>query len=439
MFLNDIHFPSQNTEPNSVLLPDGLTYSQKILSVGQPLFWHRADMDVYQTVGGSVAGNGDPVGSWLDQSINDRDVSSTTTARPVMRTGEVNGLPALEFDGSNDVLDFAANLTDSTMTFFAVMKHTINPGTTFETALNTQKICFLLRGGALNQLGLYLNADRLSNLSLATDYAIVTYVVRNFNSFDVRLNGISETVTSGTVFNNIAFTRYGAVVASFGHMKLAEGIGFAGALSVSQINIIETALSGRYAIPIAPFNGGLMVAGDSKMMTQFDFVPQLISNLIAVGQKYMLHRRDDLNGQDVAGLRTRLTSIPPNPNVPITDILINIGINNISDGALADVTADLTWIVETLHTAYPSARIFIMRVGRDATGHPTWPAKLTTLNDTYIANVISAHASYCFAGPDERVWMEGGDNYATYTDDGVHPNAAGRIVSATQWQTSMGY
>jgi hypothetical protein len=32
MFLNNIHAVTQNTEPNSILLPDGMTYTQKILS-----------------------------------------------------------------------------------------------------------------------------------------------------------------------------------------------------------------------------------------------------------------------------------------------------------------------------------------------------------------------------------------------------------------------
>jgi len=59
--------------------------------------------DTYQTVGGVASGNGDPVGSWLDQSGNNHDVSQAAAAlRPLKYTGQVNGKPALTFDGNDD-------------------------------------------------------------------------------------------------------------------------------------------------------------------------------------------------------------------------------------------------------------------------------------------------------------------------------------------------
>jgi hypothetical protein len=40
---------------------------------------------------------------------------------------------------------------------------------------------------------------------------------------------------------------------------------------------------------------------------------------------------------------------------------------------------------------------------------------------------------------DERVWLEGGDDGATMTTDGVHYSSAGQTACAAAWQTVLGY
>ena len=50
-----------------------------------------------------------------------------------------------------------------------------------------------------------------------------------------------------------------------------------------------------------------------------------------------------------------------------------------------------------------------------------------------------ARAAWAHLGPDERAFLENGDDGVTYTTEGVHPNAAGYALTAAQWQAVMGY
>jgi hypothetical protein len=80
--------------------------------------------------------NNDPVSTWADASGNGYDLTQTSTARPTYKTSTLNGLPVVEFDGSNDFLEASTAadwkfLHDSTgSSVFAVWKAgtTANPG-----------------------------------------------------------------------------------------------------------------------------------------------------------------------------------------------------------------------------------------------------------------------------------------------------------------------
>lgn len=85
-----------------------------------------AEKGTLQTVGGLVAGNGDPVGQWLDQSGNNRHVSQATGAkRPVMATAAVNGRAGLTFDGATEYLEAVSGFpTSGNAAIFFVVKRT---------------------------------------------------------------------------------------------------------------------------------------------------------------------------------------------------------------------------------------------------------------------------------------------------------------------------
>lgn len=62
--------------------------------------WYKADQ--------ITASDTDPLSTWQDQSGNTRDITAAGSARPTYRTNQVNSLPAVDFDGSDDAMSSAS-------------------------------------------------------------------------------------------------------------------------------------------------------------------------------------------------------------------------------------------------------------------------------------------------------------------------------------------
>lgn len=84
-------------------------------SLGAPLFW----LDASQL----VLADGDAVSPWSDVSGNGHDFTQSTTAsKPTYKTAIQNGLPIVRFDGTNDALICALDLSAvSTISIVVVM------------------------------------------------------------------------------------------------------------------------------------------------------------------------------------------------------------------------------------------------------------------------------------------------------------------------------
>lgn len=115
-------------------------------------------------------------------------------------------------------------------------------------------------------------------------------------------------------------------------------------------------------------------------------------------------------------------------------LLVNLGANDVAAlPAEATWKADMGAILDGYHAKWPNGKAYVMRpwVRGEAADCNTLAA--------WIADVVAARSTWAFVGPDERVFLEGGDDGATYTSDGVHPNAAGAALTAAQWKAAMGY
>lgn len=115
-------------------------------------------------------------------------------------------------------------------------------------------------------------------------------------------------------------------------------------------------------------------------------------------------------------------------------VLVNLGANDANDGVVeATWKTGLAYILDAINTKWPNALVYVMR---------PWTRGYNTECDafaTWIAAVISTRSTWAFAGPDERVFLENGDDGVTYTSDGTHPTTAGYALTAAQWQAVMGY
>lgn len=120
--------------------------------------------------------------------------------------------------------------------------------------------------------------------------------------------------------------------------------------------------------------------------------------------------------------------------VEVGSALVNLGINE--TGSLpsqATWEGDLGYILDAFRVKWPQVSVYVMRPWQRDCG-----ADCDTIA-TWIGNVVGARSAWAFVGPDERMFLENGDDGVTYTSDGKHPNAAGYALTAAQWQTVIGY
>ncbi len=148
-------------------------------------------------------------------------------------------------------------------------------------------------------------------------------------------------------------------------------------------------------------------------------------------------------GWSVGYVRSNIdTLLAARPQTP-EHIMFNLGANDVdgdshdvlSDGTGALWTTNLTYIVDALHTKWSAAQIYFMRPWER--GDATKQSKLDLI-DTIIQSVIAGR-DYCHLGPDERGFLENGDDGTTYTSDGTHPNELGQRLTAAKWVETLGY
>ena len=88
--------------------------------------------------------------------------------------------------------------------------------------------------------------------------------------------------------------------------------------------------------------------------------------------------------------------------------------------------------IDILQTKWPAAKIYCVQTWiRGKNGEAATMAG-------WINTIVAARAN-TFVGHNETVWLEGGDDGATMTSDGVHYSAAGNVEAAVQWKATLGY
>lgn len=214
-------------------------------------------------------------------------------------------------------------------------------------------------------------------------------------------------------------------------------------LSTSQLLAIVSAIKAIYS-PIMNVWG----IGDSKTIASLDgyrgYQPVLCDLLTSsTGKKWfetpdrsVLEGGNTFDGVSIINAGVLGTI----PDSPIPDyILLNMGVNDIGtyDISQADFEANYGIILDALHAKFPSAMMYLMRIGNGAFSAPQ-TTKQNLMDDTWIPNILSSRGSFAFLGPDERVFLENGDGYTTLTVDLCHPNVAGYAATAAAWKTVIG-
>ena len=177
-----------------------------------------------------------------------------------------------------------------------------------------------------------------------------------------------------------------------------------------------------------------MSLGDSKTLAG-SWQPTLAANLTATTGTVWGASNGGVGGDTVAlaatGIGARLAAFDELSPVAV---LCNWGANDV--GALP---AEATWkanylaIIDSCVAKWPQAKVYLTRPWRRG-----YAIQCNTLA-AWIADIVAARPGIAFAGDDERVWLEGGDNGATMTVDGIHYSAAGQTAKAAATKAAMGY
>jgi hypothetical protein len=179
----------------------------------------------------------------------------------------------------------------------------------------------------------------------------------------------------------------------------------------------------------------ILFVGDSKTVPASNSWPiSLVANINAVTSPSPVFSGDNVavgavGADDVASSIAATLAAQPNNH---TIICYNIGVNDFGVATEAAWIADVQAVADAIHTRWPAAVFYVMR---------PWKAGFDSTADTYAGwiDTIAASRTFIELGPDERVWLKGGDNGATNTMDGIHYSAAGQTACAAAWQTTLGF
>jgi len=220
-----------------------------------------------------------------------------------------------------------------------------------------------------------------------------------------------------------------------------QGIGFYAIVSLANVSRLDN-FSVKNRTSAALTRRGIFALGDSKTEAALDYydghpVP-LVGLLEAETGDYWMERptRYGLAGGTIAELHAWVDGamFPSFKASPAPEfVLINVGVNDVANAVIEEnFIADYNAVITALHAKWPAALIGLMRIG-NRWGEPGQITLQNSMDDSWIPEIVSENSAYAFLGPDERVFLEGGDNYASYTVDGCHPNHAGYALTADEW------
>lgn len=178
---------------------------------------------------------------------------------------------------------------------------------------------------------------------------------------------------------------------------------------------------------------GLFCLGDSKTADR-QWIYYLRDWLATTTGRYadMRPLAYGLSGQRVAELHAYVDANLAGEYQTPRWAIINIGANDLwLLPAQAAWQADLKGVIDPLRARWPGVQIWIAK---------PWRRGKTSASNTlagWIDTVIATYTTGVYPGPDERVWLEGGDDGATYTTDGTHYSPAGHVECARQWLAAI--
>jgi hypothetical protein len=214
--------------------------------------------------------NSDPVGTYTDSSGNARNFTSSGSSRPTFTTSAVNGLPALNFDGSDDWMSAGDVLDLGTggMTLMVLCKFDVNSNAGIVVksfAGDATGRWALFRESSVNQGLLDEGATSAtpSYAATSTAWSLLTLVIERNVSARIYENGVLKNtvaISGSTDFNTAYYLLLGAynngtdglgpIAGYYFNGQVAESVLWREALGTSAREGAEDALGSLYGITI---------------------------------------------------------------------------------------------------------------------------------------------------------------------------------------------
>ncbi len=193
--------------------------------------------------GGSLTGADGEVGRWIDKSTTGSLwIQSVASTRPLRRTAAINGNDAVDFDGSNDILNYATGLSlGSSYTMFFVVQRTTGTGYQALIKVNTNH-CLYLQNSKTN---FYISSSKYSTTTQSTGTTYVVGVRVTSGSIEFFLDGAADGTASGASAQTWnAIGNSGA--SEFFNGLMGEVVIYNAALSNSEMDDVETYLLNKW-------------------------------------------------------------------------------------------------------------------------------------------------------------------------------------------------
>lgn len=226
--------------------------ASKVMTVNRPPFglpvtdglklWLSADRGLMKSDGTNATIDQESVAQWLDYSGQNQHLNQLTgTAQPKLRTSYQNSLPGIQFDGSNDCLEFDSTLNLNDLSIYWIGKMLEYP--TNESALFHGTAASYAANNYSNGLYWFQGADIVSGANGSfypnTPYKIA--LIRTGSTWQLNVNGSDKQVNG--LSNTAIIKGFGKAYSGYSNMVLNEFIVFSRKLSVTENNSIQNYLS----------------------------------------------------------------------------------------------------------------------------------------------------------------------------------------------------
>tara|TARA_R110002012_G_scaffold123229_2_gene273594 strand:- start:1763 stop:2590 length:828 start_codon:yes stop_codon:yes gene_type:complete len=217
--------------------------------------WFKADS--------SKAADGSSVVTWADSSGNGNNATQASSARqPTLQTNELNGLPVVRFDGSNDIVsdgDIAAlDVGTGDIWLACVFKSTDDSGAQnfFEKGATSFGLRCLSNGKLEMTLGATTNTPLQNSGSWSRTEFVLAAASRVSSTCNGFVNGTASTTTgttNTTSIDNSSVFDIGARAVGAGAMTgdIAE-ILVGGGTITDELQKVESYLNDKYAVATLP-------------------------------------------------------------------------------------------------------------------------------------------------------------------------------------------